>query len=255
MNDSYLILGVTQNADKKAIRTAYRTLAKLHHPDQNTGNEEKFHQIKLAYEALTADRDVAKKSSRPLRRHKARDINASKYTDLTLTVELSDLVKGAKRRLTLPDGQELEVCIPKGHAPDNKLRLSGQAQSGGDIIIELLLRHDTSIHLQARNLIMYLEIPLWELRKGSDHKITLFGEKLEFHIPALSSPGKTLLLKDKGLPANSHFPAGDLLITLTAKPNADMEAILEQFSRAFIHSAELRQQHLRTTNKSALITR
>ena len=102
---------------------------------------------------------------------------------------------------------------------------------------------------------MYLEVPLWEMRKGSNHKIVVFGQELQFTIPALSSPGKELLLKGKGLPANQHFPAGDLLVTLTAKPNPDMQQILEQFSRAFIHSAELRKLHLRSGARSALTTR
>ncbi|MCF6293503.1 MAG: DnaJ domain-containing protein [Robiginitomaculum sp.] len=253
MNDSYLILGVAETADKKAIQTAYRTLAKIHHPDQNTGNEEKFHQLKLAYETLTTDRHIAKKKPRPARGRKPN--NRQKDTHVTLTIELSDLVKGAKRRLTLPNGQKLEICIPKGHDPDHKLQLKGQATNGGDIIVELLLRPDPSIHLQGRNLIMYLEVPLWEMRKGSGHNIVLFGQELQFTIPALSSPGKELLLKDKGLPENANSPVGDLLVTLTAKPNSDMQQILEQFSRAFIHSAELRKLHLRSDARSALTTR
>ncbi|MBL4618103.1 MAG: DnaJ domain-containing protein [Robiginitomaculum sp.] len=257
MNDSYLILGVAKNADKKTIRTAYRTLAKLHHPDQNSGNEEKFHQIKLAYEALTTNRHIENRNPRPPRNRKVNDNNNStnKEISVTLTIELSDLVKGATRRLTLPNGQELEVCIPKGHNPDHKLQLKKQGKNDCNIVIELLLRPDPSIDLQGRNLIMYLEIPLWEMRKGGSHNIVLFGQELQLTIPPLSSPGKTLLIKGKGLAKNANFPAGDLLLTLTAKPNADMKIILEQFSRAFIHSAELRQQHLRSGARSALTTR
>ena len=56
MSDYYEILGVSKNATQDQIKTAYRKLAKIHHPDKNPGNkiaEEKFRQIKEAYEILS----------------------------------------------------------------------------------------------------------------------------------------------------------------------------------------------------------
>lgn len=52
----YLILGVSQNAEEKEIRKAFRALAKKYHPDVNPGNqeaEEKFREINEAYEILS----------------------------------------------------------------------------------------------------------------------------------------------------------------------------------------------------------
>ncbi len=56
------ILGVTENASKEEIKKAYRSLAKLHHPDcfenasesQQKMAKEKFIQIQKAYEILSA---------------------------------------------------------------------------------------------------------------------------------------------------------------------------------------------------------
>jgi len=50
--DYYKILGVSRNATQKEIKSAYRKLAREHHPDVNNGNEEKFKDINEAYEAL-----------------------------------------------------------------------------------------------------------------------------------------------------------------------------------------------------------
>ena len=49
------ILGLSEEADKKEIRKAYRRLAKRYHPDRNPGNpeaEDKFKEVQMAYETL-----------------------------------------------------------------------------------------------------------------------------------------------------------------------------------------------------------
>ncbi len=51
--DYYRILGVDRNADEKTIKSAYRKLARKHHPDVNKGKDEKFKEISEAYEVLS----------------------------------------------------------------------------------------------------------------------------------------------------------------------------------------------------------
>lgn len=55
----YKILGIEQNADKKAMKKAYRQLARKFHPDINPGNrlyEDKFKEIGEAYSILIDDK-------------------------------------------------------------------------------------------------------------------------------------------------------------------------------------------------------
>ena len=53
--DYYDVLGVEKNCDEKTLKTAFRKLAKQHHPDHNSGNpdsESKFKEVSEAYERL-----------------------------------------------------------------------------------------------------------------------------------------------------------------------------------------------------------
>ncbi len=51
--DYYKILGVDRKADDKAIKSAYRKLARKYHPDVNNGKDDKFKEITEAYEVLS----------------------------------------------------------------------------------------------------------------------------------------------------------------------------------------------------------
>ncbi|MEM7303717.1 MAG: DnaJ C-terminal domain-containing protein [Pseudomonadota bacterium] len=55
MSDPYRILGVSKSASQAEVKSAFRKLAKAHHPDQNKGNpkaQERFAEINSAYEIL-----------------------------------------------------------------------------------------------------------------------------------------------------------------------------------------------------------
>jgi len=53
MQDHYETLGVNKDAKADEIKSAFRKLAKEHHPDIPGGNAAKFQQIQEAYEVLS----------------------------------------------------------------------------------------------------------------------------------------------------------------------------------------------------------
>ncbi len=60
--DPYLTLGVTGNASEAELRSAYRRLAQLHHPDHNGGSAEaarRFEAVQEAYARVRAMRSQA----------------------------------------------------------------------------------------------------------------------------------------------------------------------------------------------------
>ena len=56
MKDYYKILGVSENADKDELKSAFRKLAKKYHPDRNKDDESakaKFQEVNEAYNVLS----------------------------------------------------------------------------------------------------------------------------------------------------------------------------------------------------------
>src|SRR5512134_2842597 len=58
--DYYKTLGVAKSADDKAIKAAYRRLARKYHPDVNKGSADRFKEINEAY-AVLSDPDKRKR--------------------------------------------------------------------------------------------------------------------------------------------------------------------------------------------------
>jgi len=54
--DYYKILGINKGASKDEVKTAFRKLAHLYHPDKSGGNETKFKEVSEAYSVLSDDK-------------------------------------------------------------------------------------------------------------------------------------------------------------------------------------------------------
>ena len=61
MRDPYEVLGVAKNASAKDIKSAFRKLAKKHHPDQNPDpkSKDQFAAASQAYEILGDEKNPA----------------------------------------------------------------------------------------------------------------------------------------------------------------------------------------------------
>ncbi len=150
-----------------------------------------------------------------------------------LAIEFLDAIKGASKRLTLPDGGTLDVTIPPGIQEGQVLRLRGKgAPSGGegeagDALVEIsvmphrfFMRVGDDIHLE-------LPVTLAEAFLGSHVKVPTPTGPVMLKVPKGSNTGSVLRLKGKGVPHQGGH--GDELVKLKVMLPSGPELELETF--------------------------
>ena len=262
MQDPYEVLGVARDASQDAIRTAYRKLAKTHHPDLNPGKPEaaeRFKAIGTAYEILSdpekrgrydrgeIDASGAEKPPEPrFYREYGDAAGRTKYraeggidpADLegifahfgeafgrgahginargadahySLTIGFLDAANGTVRRITLPDGQTLEVTIPPGLRDGHVLRLRGKGHPGlgdgppGNALVEVTVAPDPRFRREGNDIIVLLPVTLKEAVLGATLEVPTIKGTVRLTIPPGSGTGTRLRLRGRGIRSGHQY--------------------------------------------------
>ena len=211
MRDPYEVLGVPRSASAAAIKSAFRKLAKKHHPDSNKGDPkaaERFAEINTANEILS-DEDKRKQFDRG-------EIDAEGKP------RFQGFPGGDPRGRAGPGGFESYTFRSGGGGPGmgaggsfedilNSMFGRGGARGGGGAPFEF----DTGgigidLDVQAA-----LTISLEDAVNGAEKRVRLpNGKELNVRIPAGVTAGQQIRLKGQGETAQGHRP-GDVLITVS----------------------------------------
>ena len=154
----------------------------------------------------------------------------------SMRVAFLDAVRGAKRRLTLPDGRALDVTIPAGIGDGQTIRLRGQGETSppggqaGDALIEveiephgLFTRSGDDIHID-------LPVTLAEAVLGGKIEVPTIDGPVSMGVPKGSNSGGTLRLKGKGVPRDRGRVRGDQLVHLVLTLPESSDPDLERFA-------------------------
>jgi DnaJ-class molecular chaperone len=148
-----------------------------------------------------------------------------------LTVTLSEAAEGAKKRVHLPTGKNVEVKIPAGIQSGQQIRLKGQGWpsaggKAGDAMITVNVAPHPLFKPDGADLRLDLPITLYEAALGGKVRVPTLEGAVELAIPAGTNSGRTFRLKGKGLKAKSG--KGDLLATVRVMlPERSDEAFKE----------------------------
>jgi DnaJ-class molecular chaperone len=155
-----------------------------------------------------------------------------------LAVEFLDAIKGASKRLTLPDGGTLDVTIPPGIQEGQILRLRGKGgPSGGegetgDALVEISITPHSFFTRVGDDIHLELPVTLTEAFLGSSVKVPTPTGPVMLKVPKGSNTGTVLRLKGKGVRRQGGH--GDelvkLKVMLPAGPNPELETFLSTWT-------------------------
>jgi molecular chaperone DnaJ len=115
--DPYKILGVERGATDEEIKSAYKKLALVYHPDQPTGSEEKFKEISQAYNDLKSGK-YQESTKYTTRTEPFWSSGAPTYAPLenedvevTISLNLSEVINGAHKKYKIKKNISCQSCV------------------------------------------------------------------------------------------------------------------------------------------------
>ena len=131
-------------------------------------------------------------------------------TRAKVSVPLQAVYDGGSVRLGL-NGKQLDVRVPKGVRPGQVIRLAGQGDGGGNLLLEIEYAAHPQFEVDGRNVIYVLPVAPWQAALGATVSVSTLGGPVELKIPADSEAGRKLRLRGRGLPGT---PTGDQIVEL-----------------------------------------
>jgi curved DNA-binding protein len=230
--DHYATLGLHRRCSEAQIRTAYRLLAKQHHPDVNDGASDAVahtQALNAAYETLgdperraAYDKELAaaEKASAPKRTGRI-ERNISQEVHL----RLEEFLRGITLEVRVndpanPGGPETyELAVPPDTAPGARFRLPrGEPFKGGFVIVRVRARPDFRFKVRGSDLRCDLRISAQRAGQGGFESVRgLTGGQVRVAIPRGVGRGEVIRVPGEGLP-KPRGGRGDLLVRITYRP-------------------------------------
>jgi DnaJ-class molecular chaperone len=154
-------------------------------------------------------------------------------TQYRLAVPFLDAARGAKTRITLPDGKALEVTIPEGARDGQTLRLRGKGELGfgagrpGDAYITLDVTPNPDFERDGDDIVVTLSISIDEAILGGKVPVNTVSGAVNVTVPPGANSGQVLRLKGRGVKGRSG--KGDQRVTLRIVSPPKIDDDLRQF--------------------------
>ncbi|MDC6389594.1 J domain-containing protein [Maribacter sp. PR1] len=203
--DYYKILGLDKSATEKEIKSAYRKLARKHHPDLNPNNteaEEKFKQINEAH-AVLSDSEKRKKYDQY-----GKDWQHAEEFEKARSQRQSQSNQNNYRQYTYTGNQESDFSDFFESMFGGGGGFSGQQKS-------------TKFRGQDYN--AELRLNLTEVLENHKRTLTINGKNIRITIPAGIEDGQTIKIKGYGGDGIQGGPKGDLYITFSLLNNTSFK--------------------------------
>jgi curved DNA-binding protein len=127
--------------------------------------------------------------------------------EAVIELTLEEAAAGGKRRITLGDGRDYELTIPRGVRDGQRIRLAGEGGPrmgggpSGDLFLRVRLLPHPRFRVRGRDLEVDLPVAPWEAALGATVDVPTLHGDARLKVPAHSSCGRRLRLRGEGLPS------------------------------------------------------
>ena len=226
------MLGLDHGCTDAQIRSAYRLLAKQHHPDVNPGSRAavaRTQQLNAAYEILSDPerrRDYDRELNAPKQPSAARrTARGERNVTQDVPLRLEDFLRGTKLEVRVKDPaapQNIEtysLTIPPETAPGTRFRIPREEPfAGGFVTVRVKPMPHFRFKVRGSDLRCDLKIKNERATQGGTEMIPgINGAMLRVQIPRRVERGEIIRLPDEGLP-KPRGGRGDLLVRITYRP-------------------------------------
>jgi curved DNA-binding protein len=140
-----------------------------------------------------------------------------KHLEAEVQVSVEELLKGARKRVSFrrpPGGalEKIDVQVPAGMVPGQKIRLANRGQNGGDMFLRISLA-DPAYSVEGSDLIREVTVPAWQAVLGGEVQVSTPDGQVRLKVPAGSQPGRRFRLTGRGLPAEGKT-RGDFYVQI-----------------------------------------
>jgi curved DNA-binding protein len=213
--DYYDILGVQEDADKKAIKTAYRRLARKYHPDvsKERDSERRFKEVSEAYEVLGNDE------------RRAEYDQLRKYRGKGGEFEPPPGWQGAGGGAQYGEFDFSDFFASAFGDHFRQSTAHGRSSRGSTSSEDLFSRRGQDIEI---DMPIFLEETLKDEAKTIQYQLPHYGESgrlqdvkktLKVKIPKGAVDGELIRLQGQGAPGFGKGPAGDLYLRIKLVPH------------------------------------
>jgi curved DNA-binding protein len=127
-----------------------------------------------------------------------------KHLEAEVQVSVEELLKGARKRVSFrrpPGGalEKIDVQVPSGMVPGQKVRLANRGQNGGDLFLRVTLV-DPAYLVEGSDLIREVKVPAWQAVLGGEVQVSTPDGNVRLKVPAGTQPGRRFRLSGRGLP-------------------------------------------------------
>lgn len=130
-----------------------------------------------------------------------------------VTIEFAEAVRGAERDMNIVEpGQaprQIKVRIPPGVRDGGRVRLRGQGQEGGDVVLHVHVREHPHFKRSGNDLLLDLPVTVGEAYAGARVSVPTPAGPVTVRIPKGVQSGAKLRLRGKGVPHGNL--TGDLI--------------------------------------------